>query len=468
MKSKEKALSFGLVFAGLLFFFNPFFAAVDVLPDFIGCILLYFGLYKPSRLYRPLAQTQKRFLKLAAVDLVKDIALLFVFVDGTDAELPTALLVVAFGAAVAELYFLLPAVYSLFEGITALAMQEDCAPFYRALIGNRSRGEWLARASVAFLSLREVLCLLPEFSALFTSSYSDSGVMDLYNYIGVMRAIGAGVVLLAGVVWICLLARYFAGLHREIAFRTALAEKYRAYVSHHPGDAVQMRHFVAFLSLAIGAFLTADFYLDYQNVIPDIAAAGFLLLGICVLEVPRRRKGIAAMLAVAFGGVSFWSSRLAYRFASEYRASDIARNEDVAGAYRTLWLSALLEFLLFLALVAVILLCLRKTVAKYAGYRPEHADTAFEKRRLEALKNEFDSAFIKVMLFALLSGLFSFLYDYIKEIPASGFFRILEFWWFFDMVLSLVFATVLSSTLYALYEQIQKKYAFDGISAEHS
>ena len=39
-EKKSKPISFALVTAGLAFFFNPQFAALDLLPDFIGCLLI--------------------------------------------------------------------------------------------------------------------------------------------------------------------------------------------------------------------------------------------------------------------------------------------------------------------------------------------------------------------------------------------------------------------------------------------
>ena len=43
---KTKRITFFSVFLGFLFFLNPTFAAVDVLPDFIGCLLIWAELSK--------------------------------------------------------------------------------------------------------------------------------------------------------------------------------------------------------------------------------------------------------------------------------------------------------------------------------------------------------------------------------------------------------------------------------------
>lgn len=467
MKNDEKKLSFGLIFAGLLFFCNPTFSAIDVLPDFIGCLLLFAGLYRLQRVHPPFAAVGTRFLRLVAVDVVKDFLLLFIFADGTAAEKPTAILTTAFGAAVLELFFLIPAVGMLFDEMTSLAMRENCVPLYQAGSHGKSRGDILRTLTVAFLLFRDIVCILPEFAALTLSSYTDSGTVNLYEYIGVMRAMATLLVGVAGIVWLVFLCRYFLCVHRQKEFRKSLYVRYAAYMKNHPGIRVLTWHGAAFLLLSIGAFFTADFYLDFRNIIPDGVAALFFLAGVLVLPGERKQKGIAAVSAVLYGGVSTWSSTLAYRFSTQFRVSDIGRSDAAAVAYRSLWISALLEFVLFLVFVGALMLCLRHTVSRYAGYRPEHS-SEFETQKLTELQNEMDGAFIRVMVFALLSGLCSFLYDYIKDIPHAGFFRIMEFFWFFDMLMSILFAVVLTVTLHSVYEQIQNKYQFDGITTEFS
>ena len=465
MQKNERKLSFGLVFAGLLFFCNPMFAAVDVLPDFLGCLLLFFGLFRLSRIHPPFLDAGKRFLKVAAVDAAKDILLLFVLVDGTSAEKPTAILTVAFGAVALELFLLIPAVGTLFDEMTALAMRGNCTPLYATHFRGRSRGEIIRIATIVFLVVRDVVCLLPEFAALTLQSTSSAEQWNLYEYIGTMRGLASTLAGLCGVVWLIFLCRYFLCLHRQSAFRGELYRKYCAYMESHPGVRVRTRHTVAFLMLAAGAFFTADFYLDFKNVIPDAIAAALFAAGVLVLPVDAKKKGIATLAAAVYGGVATRSSSLAYRFATEFRASEIGRSDAATSAYRALWLSSLLEFAAFLAFVAALVICLRETVFRYAGYRPEH-ESEFESKKLKDLRAGMDNGFIRLTVFALLAGLCSFLYDYIKDVPGSGFFRILEFFWFFDMLMSLLFGVILSVTLAGISGQIKNKYLFESITPD--
>ena len=48
MSKQKNSVRFGMVFAGLVFFFNPNVALFDLLPDVIGALLIYFGLKNAS------------------------------------------------------------------------------------------------------------------------------------------------------------------------------------------------------------------------------------------------------------------------------------------------------------------------------------------------------------------------------------------------------------------------------------
>ena len=82
MENKRKPIRFGTVLVGLLFFCNPYFAAVDVLPDFIGCLLIWLGLSRIAPLHSYARDAQSAFLKLAGVDAIKSLLLIAVFSMG--------------------------------------------------------------------------------------------------------------------------------------------------------------------------------------------------------------------------------------------------------------------------------------------------------------------------------------------------------------------------------------------------
>lgn len=458
---RERPMRFGLVLLGLLFFANPYFAVVDVLPDVIGCLLIYIGLGRAARINRQVAEARTAFFKLLCFDVIKQICVLVVFGMSTDLERPVSLLAIAFVGAVLGLYFSFAALGALFEGFHSLSITQDCPALYGALGHRLCRNERILRYSTAFFVAREVICLLPELSALTTSSYIDSDLIRIYDYIGVMRTLAFLLVLVASALWIVCLVRYFATVRCEREFCIRLSEAERAYTAAHPGNAVERRYTLAFAFLAVGGFLTADFYLDLQNIIPDAAAALCLLVGVLLTDLERRRKLICSAVLAAFGAAATLSAYFAYRFAMNHSPGEISKTEEAAGAYLRMWLSSLAEFLFFLAALVLLLLLLRRVIRKWAGYLPKHDDLEFEQRRRQAFVEDFDSKLIRTFLFGFVSALCSFIYDYMQEIPSHRVFRILEFFWALDLVMALVFGVMLAVLLSAIREEIKNRFRYE-------
>ena len=392
MREKRiRPISFGLVFLGLCFFANPYFSAIDLLPDCIGCLLICAGLFRAATVSIDMREARAAFLKVAAVDVVKNISLVMVLGMGSAVDKPIILLILAFAAAVLNLIFLIPAVRLLFAGFSAIATVYDCADLYQSEPGARSRTERMASATAVFLVLREVICLLPEFASLSstTNSFNETIWDVFYRYIGLMRGFAFVVVGLLAIGWICMLLWYYLHFRRQKEMHKGLGERYAAYCEMHPGLAVERRHLTAFLFLLAGAILLTDFYLDYQNVLPDVLAGVLLLVGTLIPAADKKRRISAACLAAVYSAVSVVSSYFAYQFVSQYQAADIERGADAAQSYLLMWTTSLAEFLVFLILLVMILMVLRDVFYDLAGYRAHHAETDLDEDEEEQPKRYY-------------------------------------------------------------------------------
>ena len=96
MSKKLQPMGLGLIFAGFCFFFNPYIAVLDLLPDFVGALLIWFGLLRYARISAPMAEARRAFLKLALADVVKNLMLMVIIGMGASNEQPTMLLIAAF------------------------------------------------------------------------------------------------------------------------------------------------------------------------------------------------------------------------------------------------------------------------------------------------------------------------------------------------------------------------------------
>ncbi len=469
MTKAHSPVRVGLILCGLLCFCNPHLAVVDILPDFIGCLFIYVGLYRAARLHPILSDAQRSFLRFALFDAVKTVGILMIFGSGNKLEQPSLLLIAAFLSAVLGLCFAIPAIKNLCEGLSLLGRTYDCAYLYAATKKERSRPEQLQRALILFFCVRETLALLPELSALTLSSYSDSYLNFLYDYIGLLRFFAFIPAFILAIVTVCRLIAFARGFARETEFGAKTKTAYADFIKTHPGVKITSRHTVSFVCLAVGAFFLADFYIDFKNVIPDVVGGVLLLFGVLLLSAPIKKKIPALVGASLFSAVAVYSTRLSYRFSLDYSANEISRSEEAADAYLKMWLFSLLEMLLFLLLLAFLLLLLRFTVRSFAGYRAGDTEGDFESRSQGRLIEEFDRRFLRVFVAGFVSALLSFVYDYMQEIPVympAGFprlnlLRFLEIFWFYDFIGALVFAFMLSATLLELFNEIKQRYLYD-------
>lgn len=457
---RNKVRGFGLVIAGMCFFANPMVAAVDVLPDWIGAFLVALGLSRMAAINRVVREARKAFFKVIGVDLLKDVLLFAVLGAGNPHETPTAVLTVAFGAGVLRLYFLLPAVTALFEGILSMAMAAESPAFYIPRRGVRSYPEVIGRATAVFFAVREALCVLPELSSLTTNTYIDSEAINLYNYIGVMRGFAAVVAMVFAVVWLVRVLVFFRRLSHDAALNAGIGNAFAAYRAAHPQGAALTYHAVGLVLLSIGGLLLADFYLDYYNVFPDWLGAVFLVCGIALLRLPWKVRLPALIAAVVYGVTAAFSSHFSYKFEANYSSRVVLREVAAANAYRASWLSALAEFFVFLVFFALLLLLLRRLVDVWGVYRPKD-DTAFEERARARIREETDGQWIKCYVFGFLSALASFFYDFLQGVPYGEKWRFLAFFWLADLSLGVVAGVIFAVTLSRVFELLQKKFELD-------
>ena len=462
MAKQYKPLRILLICIGFIFFFNPYFAAIDILPDFIGCILVMIGIIPFSRIDRHMQEASRAFFYFLIADLVKTVLLLFVFGMGQKGEQELLLLIIAFLSATIRVYFSLKALNAFFDGMDMLAGTEGCEGLYLPQEKRYSISERMRRFSVWLFIAREIISLLPEFSALLNSSYVDSEVINLYEYIGVMRIFAFLPTLVIGIVWLVNILYYFVKVKDERRFLESLGEKYAAFMERHPGIRVKFYYCATFVLLAVGALLLADFYIDYRNVISDTVGGALLLIAVFLLcKKAIAEKWYIILSATAFLTLATVSTRLSYLFSSNHWSGNIGKDQVVYEAYTTMWIFSLLEFLSFLTFLVLLLLLLRGIIRNETGYIFEQEPPEFEVRNRKNVLEEFDWQLIKCFIFGFISALCSFLFDYLKEWPDGKLFRFLELFWSVDLIAALLFAVYFGYTLTLIFGKIKERYRFE-------
>ena len=125
MGKARKNLGLGLTCIAFIFLFNPVVGIIDILPDFIGYLLLCVGLSQIADMNDHFGEALRYFKRMILVSSVQ-IFLFFIFFGMvTGKEQPTAMLLFAFVFAAVDIIFLSHAYHQLFEGILYLSSRME-------------------------------------------------------------------------------------------------------------------------------------------------------------------------------------------------------------------------------------------------------------------------------------------------------------------------------------------------------
>ena len=176
-----RKLRFSLFALSALFFANPNIANIDILPDSIGYLLLWAGLYYAADLHSRLDEARDGFLRMAFIDAAKTASFFFLVMVASRDEQPTLQLVFTFVFGVLELIYALPAWKNFFEGMYGLI--SDRGDLRRYDLGGRKRTrclpELLGRSTTAWIIWRATLSTLPEMTSL--SAFEHSGYVTNFD-----------------------------------------------------------------------------------------------------------------------------------------------------------------------------------------------------------------------------------------------------------------------------------------------
>ena len=318
-----------LIAVGLLFFLNPMRGVIDVLPDFIGCLLILAGLHQPSALVEKLDEARKSFLRLTLVTLLRTAAF-FLTLSVSDAS--RLMLVTVFS--ILELIFLIPALTQLIDGFVYASMRYggDAALALKRKKGKSAPVETVdsfKRFSVIFVSIRALCNILPELVALQDNDEIDMEALPLENFYELFFWMSAIVCLVFGVIWAIREFRYFSGVAHDKALVSALMGKYKTEIEpNKPLRTTSMMHLARQLLIVLSVF-SIHFYLDYEDFIPGFLFAVIFIALVVLLDAPKLYTAIGFVQI----GVSIALLLTRRAFLAENKIVDVAHWSDAAIRY---------------------------------------------------------------------------------------------------------------------------------------
>ena len=120
MKNKTKPIRLWLLCLSFLFLFNPNLIVVDILPDFVGYLLLCAALIRLSDLNGTIEEALNGFKKMIFIDGAKWLAIFWIFGISEVDEQTSSMLLWSTVFCILELIFAIPAFSKLFSGFSEL------------------------------------------------------------------------------------------------------------------------------------------------------------------------------------------------------------------------------------------------------------------------------------------------------------------------------------------------------------
>ncbi len=397
---KRSDFGFGMLFLALagLFLFDPMVQFAELLPDMIGYLLLFVGLYFLADLCEPLAEAKHLFGILCGIGAAQIVTefLLHVVLKRNEGEmnayeLPTAILLFSFLLLLVKLLVLIPAFRKLFAGLGYLAERTEGSAVLQVKRG-RPRWSRMSRLCTVFVVASAVAALLPELTVLTSFETGGGSAMtgapdvtvpfeewfqgrmdtegtwfDWFPYVSLFRFLFASISGVFGLVWLIAYIRFFLLAMKDRNWLQVLRWQYADTVLTQP-DMLTVRRFRrAFLCFFFGALFTAGLRLSHYEVLPDFVFAEYVILGILCLGEHAKGKRLCYTLSIPLFLVSIAHLILNCLYLQKYVPMDSFYYAEAYDLFLAVKLTGALEALLCLCLMLALLRMLYKTICEHTG-----------------------------------------------------------------------------------------------------
>ena len=463
-REKRTKIPWGAMAIAFVFVFNPNVCIIDVLPDFIGYIILSLSLVKLSFVCEGLDDARRAFERMILIDGAKVLALLWVFGIDASSEQSSSFLLWSFVFGTLEVVFLAPAFCKLFDGLSELGNFHINTAIHGAKReGDHSYTDKLKKFTVFFVVFKAGMALLPELADLTNASYNESSAFfGIYRYIGVMRGLCVVPVLIVGIVWIIKSVRYFLRIKADSTLTQSVEKAYAEKVLPKDGLFAIRNVKIATWFFVVAAILTIDFKLDGVNVFPDILVLEFMILALLYFRKSTQISLLPCAVALGGYGVCAVLCELVDRyFHNNYTYHSIEKSDEAFGWYVAYVASVALKGILFAVMLVILVTQIRRIIVKHTGFvRGKEIEGERESARIAEVHNDLTKGFVRVVDFAIVYVLSDVLYSlygafYSYTSRSMGWFAVI------NVACAIVFIAMCVRAVSDLREAVQTKYMLE-------
>ena len=262
-------MKYRLFLFGLFFLINPYFWVIDILPDFIGLLIMAKAIKSLTEISPSMEAASVGFKRVAALSIAQ-LGLIIPMITMVNSD-PTFNMVFSFCFNILRIIILIPALHELFNGFIYFAQRH---------------AEKEDAVSVAKLKITRTLmqiyvivhCFLSSFPEVVYFKVNDSGLTDnleeiypLMPYrLGIM-VLCAGIVAIISVIWYLYACVFFSCLRKKTVLNRGITSDISSYIR------TEKKRIMSSLKPALTCFKLACFcavcyYIDGKALIPPYFA----------------------------------------------------------------------------------------------------------------------------------------------------------------------------------------------------
>ncbi len=287
----------GFILAGLLFFLNPNILVLDILPDFIGAILILYGLAHSAEIDERIRFTRKTLYILLWVSVGRFLCTFLAPI--IDPHEYTWFLVFAFCFGLGEAYLFCRSIWMLDSGLTYLSLHSNHNDIYQ------NTGGTAVGMTIIFTIVKTVFSILPALTYLVTDYGTVTETRTNWTFVmWMLMAINILLVTVYGILWYIRMVKFWKPLKKSDFIREVEARYEKEYRSNRPLTVYRDLHRVSLL-LVLGLFFAIPVRMDGIDVLPDvIAGVLFIYAGRFMRRMYDRAAKSTAILAGIYTAIA--------------------------------------------------------------------------------------------------------------------------------------------------------------------
>ncbi len=328
MSARQKTVSFGMVFAGLVFFFNPNIALFDLLPDVLGALLIYAGLKKAAVGGAYFDDARKVSFYMIWLYVLKT-SLSLSLLHYPDNALPFTFL-----AGVLESLVLISFFSKLYDGFEYASMRSGdgkTATFVKD-VRAMSYIFVLGRSFLAFAP--EILEFMKQSEELDLSANA-AYRMPIIRLKPYVLLFCVTITLVLGILYLVRIRSFFARVKKDTAMIGYLDELYHAAQKNDRPFFAGRAFGTSLIWLCAAVVFAVDFKIDSIDILPDIVGTACVFAAFLTLKGFDGKK-MPRSACVCYGLICLWTTLSdAFVFSGERMTGFLASSYAVPTAILT-------------------------------------------------------------------------------------------------------------------------------------